>query len=125
MKITKNMVGKKIRAFSSKGSYFIVTAVGKTCFLAVPCWFEDPADRTFDLTTEWELVKEKKKKKLYASALVRGNDADDDWNVTQELYTSRTEVKEQYGDDITVIWPAIHNKNGYYEIKEGENDKSS
>jgi len=65
---------------------------------------------------EFELYEKPKKPKLSAPAFVKGFNSSH-WLLTEALYTSLEEAKIDCVLDV-VIWPAIPNKDGYYEVPE-------
>jgi len=110
MKITKDMVGKKVTYKTEDNWWVKVLYVGKAFFFGEAI---DGTQGTFylDNNSKWELVEEKKK---YAPALIK-NRVNSRW-ITNSLYESLQEAQEDYSRSL-VIWPApLPNKDGYYEL---------
>ncbi len=113
MKITKDMVGKKVTYKTTREWWIKVLYVGKNLFFGE---HDDGMQSVsyLDNNPPWELIEEKKK---YAPAFIRYSEGGR-YFITDELFSSLEEAKEACGHGLYVYWPALPNAEGYYEIGE-------
>jgi hypothetical protein len=69
------------------------------------------SDSPDDLISEWQ---EPKTPKLMAPAILK---TCEEFSVSLNLYSSEKEAREYYHDAL-VSWPAVPNKDGFYEVME-------
>jgi hypothetical protein len=92
--------GKKVRR----------KAWGENDYIAISSPFE-LSDGSL-MRDDWEIVEEPKPPKLLAPAMYH---TDGQWVLGRTLFGSKKEAQEYHGDR-QVIWPAIPNKDGMYEV---------
>jgi len=107
----QSWVGKKItKSLWGDGRFMEILCVGdQFIFGRVETGEEITVHRLSDC---WELCEEPKKVKLVAPALFL-EEYMTEWGVTTELYSFRPILR-----GCKVIWPAIPNKDGFYEVPE-------
>ncbi len=113
MKITKEHVGEKVRSRVRTGEAFVeVLFVGDNNFF---CRWPGGSEDSLGLDSDWELYEEPKPKTLVAPAMVKDINGKR-WRPTLFFYDNLDDAKSCNLECSSVIWPAIPNKDGFYEV---------
>jgi len=118
MKITKDMVGKKVRRESWEiDSYLEIKFVGEKKFFASEkngnegSWLNEDPDNY-----PWEFYEAPKSKRIVRMAPALSKNYAGNWLITFEVYSSREEAtKKNPADQENLKWPA--NDNMWVEIE--------
>ena len=102
----QSLVGRTIRGM---GSSLVVLYVGSHKVFGK---YKDGDEDIQTIYQNWEIWEEEKQKKLLAPVLLR---SDKSIRLSYYLFSSIEEAKEYYKGHF-ISWPAIPNKDGYYEV---------
>ena len=113
----QSWVGKKIRRAAFKDyEYLEILYVGNDSLF---CIDEDEVENSWSIDMGWRLYEQPKKKVLLAPALRVYDDGD--YGICSSLYSSESQAKKDcVGATDQVIWPAIPNADGFYEVEESD-----
>lgn len=96
-----------------------ITGVGEQSYLYISLTDTHKEENPYGIKELDKKGKLVKKKKLLAPALFQYI-KDGSWIITTQLFKSLDSARTYYCESSQLIWPALPNKDGYYEVPDNE-----